>query len=103
MTVKNVHAPFLIEDSSIHSYKMVQLYLSIWGKGRRESRLAESYGWLFIGFVPLLYEKRRVARQLQVETWLDLTQLLNELKLELMDNGSVGQNANSKSKFDYVA
>jgi len=63
--------------------------------------LAESYGWLFIDFIPLLYEKRRVARQLQVETWLDLTQLLNELKLELVDNGKIGQSA--KPKIDYVA
>jgi len=65
--------------------------------------LAESYGWLFIDFIPLLYEKRRVARQLQVETWLDLTQLLNELKLELVDDGKSGRNANTKPKIDYVA
>ncbi|MEM3770522.1 MAG: hypothetical protein QXG76_04975 [Candidatus Bathyarchaeia archaeon] len=73
-------------------------------KGRRERKpLAEAYGWLFVDFVPLLYEKRRVARQLQVETWLDLTQLLNELKLELVDNRNIGQNANVKAKIDYVA
>jgi len=67
--------------------------------------LAESYGWLFIDFIPLLYEKRRVARQLQVETWLDLTQLLNELKLELVDDRKSGRNAgtNAKPKIDYVA
>jgi len=66
--------------------------------------LAEAYGWLFVDFVPLLYEKRRVARQLQVETWLDLTQLLNELKLELInDGGRIEQNANAKSKIDYIA
>lgn len=65
--------------------------------------MAESYGWLFVDFVPLLYEKRRVARQLQVETWLDLTQLLNELKLEIVENGKFGQNASVKPKIDYVA
>jgi len=65
--------------------------------------LAESYGWLFVDFIPLLYEKRRVARQLQVETWLDLTQLLNELKLELVDDGKSGRNADTKPKIDYVA
>ncbi|MEM1564195.1 MAG: hypothetical protein QW161_05960 [Candidatus Bathyarchaeia archaeon] len=65
--------------------------------------MAESYGWLFVDFIPLLYEKRRVARQLQVETWLDLTQFLNELKLELVDNGNIGQNENVKAKIDYVA
>lgn len=65
--------------------------------------MAESYGWLFVDFIPLLYEKRRVARQLQVETWLDLTQLLNELKLELVDDGKSGRNADTKPKIDYVA
>ncbi len=60
--------------------------------------MAESYSWLFIDFVPLLYEKRRVARQLQVETWLDLSQLLRELKLENTENS--GQNA--EPKMDYV-
>jgi hypothetical protein len=73
------------------------------GKGGegRERLLAESYGWLFVDFIPLLCEKRRVARQLQVETWLDLTQLLNELKLELADGGKREQNA--KAKIDYIA
>ncbi|MBS7636915.1 hypothetical protein KEJ37_06250 [Candidatus Bathyarchaeota archaeon] len=65
--------------------------------------MAEAYGWLFVDFVPLLYEKRRVARQLQVETWLDLTQLLNELKLELVNGEKFGQNADVKPKVDYVA
>jgi hypothetical protein len=54
-----------------------------------------------VDFIPLLCEKRRVARQLQVETWLDLTQLLNELKLELADGGTREQNA--KAKIDYIA
>ena len=44
--------------------------------------MAESCGWVFVDNVPLLYERRRVARQLQVETWLDLTQLVKELKIE---------------------
>lgn len=65
--------------------------------------MAESYSWLFVDLVPLLYEKRRVARQLQVETWLDLTQLLNELKLELVNNGKNWQGASIKPKIDYVA
>jgi len=42
----------------------------------------EGYGWMFIDFVPLLYEKKKVARQLKVETWLDLTQLVKELGIE---------------------
>jgi hypothetical protein len=60
--------------------------------------LAESYSWLFIDFVPLLYERRRVARQLQVETWLDLSQLLRELKLE----NTEGEGQNAKPKIDYA-
>jgi hypothetical protein len=44
--------------------------------------MAEACGWLFVDFVPLLCEKRRVARQLQVETWLDLSQLVRELGIE---------------------
>jgi hypothetical protein len=36
---------------------------------------------MFVENVPLLYEKRRVARQFQVETWLDLAQVLKELNI----------------------
>jgi len=53
-----------------------------------------------VDFIPLLYEKRRIARQLQVETWLDLTQLLNELKLELGDGGT--KEKGEEAKVDYV-
>jgi hypothetical protein len=49
-------------------------------EGRRE--MAESLGWLFVDCIPLLYDKRRVARQFQVEAWLDLTQLVKELGIE---------------------
>ena len=42
----------------------------------------EPFGWLFIDFIPLLYDKKKVARQFQVETWLDLTQLVKELGIE---------------------
>jgi len=44
--------------------------------------MADLYGWLFVDNVPLLYDRRRVARQLQVETWLDLAQLMKELSIE---------------------
>ena len=47
--------------------------------------MAEVFGWMFVDRVPLLYEKRRVARQLQVETWLDLSQLVKELGIEKID------------------
>jgi len=53
--------------------------------GRRELA-EEAFGWLFVDFVPLLYDKKRVARQLQVETWLDLNQLVKELGIENLQN-----------------
>jgi glycine betaine/choline ABC-type transport system substrate-binding protein len=39
----------------------------------------ETFGWLFVGNTPLLYDKKKVARQYQVETWLDLAQVVKEL------------------------
>lgn len=42
--------------------------------------------------VPLLYEKKKVARQLQIETWLDLYQLTKELNIEKLGN-QTGANA----------
>jgi len=42
----------------------------------------EAFGWLFIGDKPLLYEKKHVARQLQIEAWLDLAEVLKELNVE---------------------
>jgi hypothetical protein len=56
--------------------------------------MAESCVWLFVENVPLLYEKEKVARQLKVETWLDLTQLLKELKDEDPDKKSPQQAIN---------
>jgi hypothetical protein len=47
--------------------------------------LAESCGWVFVDNVPLIYDKRRVARQLQVETWLELSSLVKDLKIEDLD------------------
>jgi hypothetical protein len=44
--------------------------------------MSESCSWLFVENTPLLFEKEKVSRQLKVETWLDLTQLLNEIKEE---------------------
>jgi hypothetical protein len=50
-----------------------------------KGELAEACGWLFVDSIPLLYEKRRVARQLQIETWLDLSQLAKELGIERLN------------------
>jgi len=60
--------------------------------------MAEDFGWLFVGSIPLLFEKRRVARQLQVENWLDLAQVLKELELEKLEKNGRGAN----SAVDYV-
>jgi hypothetical protein len=35
-----------------------------------------------VDFIPVLYERRRVAKQFQIEMWLDLTQLVKELGIE---------------------
>jgi len=61
--------------------------------------LAEVFGWMFVDRVPLLYEKRRVARQLQVETWLDLSQLVKELGIEKIDENKRSAN----SALSYIA
>ena len=44
--------------------------------------MSESYCWLFIENVPLLFDKERIQRQVKVETWLGLTQLLKEIEDE---------------------
>jgi len=44
--------------------------------------LSEAFGWIFVDFIPLLYEKKRVAKQYQIETWLDLSQLVMELGIQ---------------------
>jgi hypothetical protein len=41
----------------------------------------ESYDWIFIDIVPLMYDKKSVERQLKIETWLDLYQLTAELNI----------------------
>ena len=52
--------------------------------------MAESCGWVFVDNVPLLYDRRRVARQLQVETWLELSHLVTELKMLDLEPGRRG-------------
>ena len=56
------------------------------GEGLRE----EDYGWLFVDTVPLLYEKKKVARQLKIETWLDLYQLTRELNIHKLEKYNGG-------------
>jgi len=47
-----------------------------------ERRVAETLKWIFIGEIPLLCEAKRVARQLEIEMWLDPSPLLNTLNLK---------------------
>jgi len=56
--------------------------------------MAEPCCWLFVENVPLLFDKGRIARQLKVETWLDLTQLLKEIRDEDSDKRSPQQAMN---------
>jgi len=57
----------------------------------------ETYGWLFVDVVPLLYDKKKVERQLKIEEWLDLYQLTRELGIT-----SVAHVAARRSAIDYV-
>ena len=60
--------------------------------------MSDTCGWIFVDKVPLLYERRRVARQLQVETWLQLSQLVKELNIK----GLGAENPKSKATNEYV-
>jgi hypothetical protein len=42
----------------------------------------EVFDWFFIDKLPLPFEKKRMVRQSQIETWLDLAQVLKELGVE---------------------
>jgi len=64
-----------------------------------EGRMAESCGWVFVDNVPLLYDKIRVARQLQVETWLELSRLVTELKMMGLEPDKPG----AQSTAGYIA
>ncbi len=57
---------------------------------------AEDYGWLFVDVVPLLYNKKKVERQLKVEEWLDLYQLTSELGIANVASTS------TRSSINYV-
>jgi hypothetical protein len=50
--------------------------------------MAEPCSWLFVENVPLLFDKERITRQLKVETWLDLAQLLKEIKNDDTDKNT---------------
>lgn len=57
----------------------------------------EAFDWLFIDNLPLPFEKKRMAKQSQIETWLDLAQVLRELGIEKRI-----QESNTSSSASYV-
>jgi len=84
-------------------FYFVLTYVVIRDEGRLiscgEGRMAESCGWVFVDNVPLLYDRRRVARQLQVETWLELSRLVTELKMLDLEPAKLG----TQSTAGYIA
>ena len=56
-----------------------------------------AFGWLFIDGKPLLFERKHVARQVKIDTWLDLAELLKELTLMMPAEG-----AGLSKRADYV-
>jgi hypothetical protein len=53
-------------------------------------------GWMFVNSIPLQYDKKRLARQFQIETWLDLAEVMKELNIG-MPNSTKSNNAPSSS------
>ena len=51
----------------------------------------ESYGWIFVDKIPLLYDKKNVEKQQKIETWLDLYQLTTELNISKQSLKGVNQ------------
>jgi len=48
-----------------------------------ERKVAEAQKWIFIGDIPLLCEAKRVARQLEIEVWLDPLPMLKAFNLKM--------------------
>ena len=55
--------------------------------------MTESFRWLFVDDVPLLYDKKRVARQFQVEMWLDPSPIIKELKIKNVETSKRDTNS----------
>jgi len=53
--------------------------------------LPKVYKWMFIGDIPLLYEARKVAQQLEIEIWLDPSSLLRTLNLKPVSQEKLDQ------------
>ena len=57
----------------------------------------DNCGWLFVDRTPLLYNKKNVDRQKKIEMWLNLYQLVRELRID-----KLGIKRRIKSKISYV-
>ncbi len=51
-----------------------------------ESGLSKAYKWLFVENIPFLYEAARVAKQCNVELWLDSSMLLQTFGAKLVSH-----------------
>jgi hypothetical protein len=67
---------------------------TIWTKEHRG--LSKAYKWLFVEKIPLLYEAVRVAKQFQIELWLDSSLLLQAFNLKPV-------NSEKQRKMGYIA
>jgi hypothetical protein len=52
----------------------------------------ETYSWLFVNTIPLLYEEKKIERQSKIENWLNLYQLTKELDTLISEN-QIGEKA----------
>jgi hypothetical protein len=52
----------------------------------------ETYSWLFVNTIPLLYEEKKIERQSKIENWLNLYQLTKELDILISEN-QIGEKA----------
>ncbi|MFQ6087270.1 MAG: hypothetical protein ACE5OV_04550 [Candidatus Bathyarchaeia archaeon] len=58
--------------------------------------MSKAYKWLFVENIPLLYEAVRVAKQFQIELWLDSSLLLQAFNLKPV-------NSEKQGKISYIA
>jgi hypothetical protein len=59
---------------------MLFLSFKLEEKGKAMAQSDEN-GYIFVGLVPLVYSRRNVERQQKIETWLDLYQLSEDLRI----------------------
>ncbi len=55
----------------------------------------ETYSWLFVNTIPLLYEEKKIERQSKIENWLNLYQLTREIDTLISENQNVEKAAQS--------